>query len=94
MSDFRDLWDSGLINEEMKAEIDLEVSLIGKLIEAREQKGITQAKLAELTGLKQSAIARLETMSTTPKIDTMLKLLKPLGYTLAIVSDTPPMLSK
>ena len=89
MSDFRDLWDSGIVSDEMKAEINLEVALIGKLIEAREQSGMTQAKLAEITGLKQSAIARLETMSATPKIDTMLKLLKPLGYTLAIVPDAP-----
>ena len=89
MSDFKDLWDSGLVSDEMKAEINLEVSLIGKLIEAREQRGMTQAKLAEITRLKQSAIARLETMSATPKIDTMIKLLKPLGYTLAIVPDVP-----
>ena len=91
MSDFKDLFNSDLVSDDIRAEIDLEVSLIGKLIEAREQKGMTQARLAELTGLKQSAIARLETMSTTPKIDTMIKLLKPLGYTLAIVPDTSPM---
>ena len=88
MSDFRDLWnDPEFITYEQRAKIDLEVELIGKLIEAREQRGITQNKLAEMTGLKQSAIARLERMSVTPKVDTMIKILKPLGYKLAIVPD-------
>ena len=88
MSDFRELWNSDLISDELKAEVELEVNLIGKLIEAREQKGITQEQLAKMTGLKQPAIARLEAMSVTPKIDTVLKVLKPLGYTLAIVPDS------
>ena len=85
-SSFRDLWnDPDFMTDEERAEISLEVELIGKLIEAREQKGITQAKLAEISGLTQSSIARLETMAATPKIDTMLKVLTPLGYKLAIV---------
>ena len=48
-------------------------------IEAREKKGITQQKLADMSGMKQSAIARIEKLSATPKIDTMIRLLKPLG---------------
>ena len=88
MSDFRDMWNNpDFIPEERRAKIELEVELIGKLIEAREQKGITQAQLAEMAGLKQSVISRLETMSATPQIDTMIKVLKPLGYKLAIVPD-------
>jgi transcriptional regulator with XRE-family HTH domain len=85
-SSFSDLWnDPNFISDERRAEIDLEVALIGKLIEAREEKGITQQQLAEMSGLKQSSIARLEKMSATPQIDTLLKVLIPLGYTLAIV---------
>jgi len=68
-----------------KEEIEFEVALIGKLIEAREKCGMSQKKLAELTGLKQPAIARLENLKAIPKIDTLFKLLDPLGYTLAIV---------
>jgi transcriptional regulator with XRE-family HTH domain len=84
-SDFNDLWnDPDFISDDLKAEIDLEVALIGKLIEAREEKGITQEKLAEMSGLKQSAIARLEKMSSTPQIDTLIKVLTPLGYKLSI----------
>ena len=85
-SSFNDLWnDPNFISEERRAKIELEVELLGKLIEAREEKGITQEKLAEMSGLKQSAIARLEKMSSKPQIDTLIKVLTPLGYKLAIV---------
>lgn len=68
-----------------REKINFEVSLIGKMIEAREAKGISQRELAELSGVKQPAIARIESMKTTPQIDTLLKVLAPLGYTLGIV---------
>ena len=85
---FNDLWnDDDFLNSNEKARIELEVAFIGKIIEAREKKGITQKKLAEIAGLKQSAIARLENMKATPQLDTLLKVLKPLGYTLAIVPE-------
>jgi len=85
-SNFRDLWnDPNFIGQEQKYKIELEAQLIGKLIEARETKGLTQKELAEQAGIKQSAIARLENMRATPQIDTLFKVLTPLGYTLAIV---------
>lgn len=85
-SKFKDLWnDSNFIDEDERQKIDFDVELICKMIEAREKKGMTQAQLAEQSGLKQAAVARLESMKTTPKIDTVNKLLKPLGYKLAIV---------
>ena len=88
MSDFKNLWnDPDFMSDEQRAEINLEVDLILKLIEAREEKGMTQAKLAEITGLKQSAVARLESMRTKPQIGTIIKVLKPLGYKLAIIPD-------
>jgi len=65
--------------------IYFEVALIGKMIEAREQKGLSQRELAELSGVKQPAIARLESLKVTPQIDTLFKVLYPLGYTLEIV---------
>jgi DNA-binding XRE family transcriptional regulator len=65
--------------------INFEVALIGKMIEAREQKGISQRELAEISGVKQPAIARLESLKATPQIDTLFKVLHPLGYTIEIV---------
>ena len=85
-TDFNELWnDETFIGEEQKARIDFEVSLIGKLIEAREARGLSQKQLADMCGLKQSAIARLEKMGATPKINTLIRVLQPLGYKLDIV---------
>lgn len=68
-----------------REQILFEASLIGKMIEARESRGITQRELARLSGIMQPAIARLESMRTAPQIDTVLRILEPLGYTLEIV---------
>ena len=64
---------------------DLRVALIGEIIKARQEKGISQKKLEELSGVKQPIIARMEKGTTSPQIDTILKLLAPLGKTLAVV---------
>ena len=84
---FEDLWDASNLTQAEKDEIQLKIKIVGKLIEAREQKGISKKRLAEMSGLKQSAIDRFERMQTTPQISTIFKVLKPLGYTLAIVPD-------
>jgi ribosome-binding protein aMBF1 (putative translation factor) len=65
--------------------INFEIALIGRMIEAREEKGLSQRELAELSGIKQPAIARIESMKATPQIDTLFKVLHPLGYTIEIV---------
>ncbi len=77
--------DETKVSKSEKAQVEFEAALIGKLIEARESKGLSQRELAELCGVKQPAIARLESMKTTPQIDTLFKVLSPLGYTLSIV---------
>lgn len=59
--DFDDYFnDETKVSKEDKAIIELETLLIGKMIEIREKKGLTQRELAELTGMKQPAIARLK----------------------------------
>lgn len=74
-----------LFTPEEIAESDLRVALIGELIKARNELGISQKKLEELSGVKQPVIARLERGVSNPQIDTILKILAPLGKTLAIV---------
>jgi DNA-binding XRE family transcriptional regulator len=66
-------------------EIDFEVQLMGAFIEARREKGLTQAELNLLCGIKQTHIARIETGKTDPQLSTVLKLLRPLGKKLAVV---------
>ena len=70
--------------EEISAS-NLRVALIGELIKARQERGISQKKLEELSGVRQPIIARMEKGSTTPQLDTFLKVLAPLGKTLAVV---------
>lgn len=90
-TNFNKVWnDTEFINPSQKAKIELEAALIGKLVEARASKGLSQKELADLSGLKQSAIARLESMKVTPQIDTLLKILQPLGYTLTVVRIEQP----
>lgn len=85
-TNFNELWnDPNFIDASQKAKIDFEVSLIGKMIEAREKKGLSQRQLADMAGIKQPALARLESMKATPQIDTVFKILEPLGYTIKIV---------
>ena len=75
-----------LLTPEEVAESNLRVALIGELIKARQEKGLSQKKLEELSGVKQPVIARMEKGLTTPQLDTILKVLAPLGKTLAVVS--------
>lgn len=84
---FGDIKAKSKLTEAEKDEIQLKIELVGKLIEARENKGISQKTLAEMAGMKQPALARLERGQATPQIDTLFRVLKPLGYTLAIVPD-------
>ncbi len=74
-----------LFTPEEIAASNLRVALIGELIKARQERGISQKKLEELSGVKQPIIARMEKGTTNPQIDTILKVLAPLGKTLAIV---------
>ena len=55
------------------------------MIKARQEKGISQKKLEELSGVKQPVIARMEKGTSNPQLETILKVLVPLGKTLAIV---------
>lgn len=66
------------------AESNLRVALIGEIIKARKEQGISQKKLEELSGVKQPVIARLEQGVTSPNLNTILKILAPLGKTLYI----------
>lgn len=77
--------DEARVSPADRERINFEIALIGKMIEAREQRGMSQRELAEISGVKQPAIARLESMRTTPQIDTLFKVLHPLGYTIEIV---------
>ena len=74
-----------LFTPEEIAESNLRVALIGEFIKARKEKGYSQKKIEELSGVKQPIIARMEKGSTSPQLETVMKVLASLGKTLKIV---------
>lgn len=70
------------ISEEEKSYLNL----LAEMVQVRVDQKITQREMADRIGLKQSAIARLESPSSseTPNAGTILKYLNALGYELTI----------
>ena len=60
-------------------------AIMSDIISARNEQGISQRKLAEMSGVKQPVIARMENGTNSPQLDTVLKVLGALGKTLVIV---------
>lgn len=78
----------GLTPEEEEI-INLEKSVIAAIVGVREQSGLTQQQLSDLCGVKQPVIARLENAVHSPQINSIIRILKPLGYTLTVVKEEP-----
>ena len=74
------------ITEEDEQMIELEKELIMTLVRIREEKGLTQAQMAEICGMSQPTIARLERATHSPQLDSLFKILGPLGYSVQIVA--------
>jgi predicted transcriptional regulator len=70
---------------EEEAAIQLEVDLIQATIDAREKSNLSQRDLSKICGLKQPVIARIESRARSPKVETLLKMLLPMGYTLKVM---------
>ena len=79
--------DSLLTPEEIAAS-NLRVEMMVAISRARRERGLTQQQLEEMSGVKQPVIARMEKGNTKSQIDTVLKVLAPLGKTLYI-GDLP-----
>lgn len=67
----------------------MQAEIMRELVKRRREMGISQRKLGEMTGVTRSAIARLETGQTSPTLETMMKILVPLGKTLIMTDYTP-----
>lgn len=77
-----------LTNPAVKKEYDAledEFALIEALISARVSKKMTQKELAEKVGMKQTAIARLESGESNPTYLTLSKIAKVLGKKVALL---------
>lgn len=58
-----------LLTPEEIAESDLRLALVGELIKARKEKGLSQRELEEVNGVEQPVIARMENGSTIPNLN-------------------------
>ena len=56
--------------------------IVGIFSKTRVKKGYSQRDLAELTGLKQSAIARMESLQAIPRLDTLVRVARALNITI------------
>ena len=65
-------------------EIEALSSIVGAMIEKRNSLGLSQRELAAMCGVPQSSVARIESYKTTPNLDTLLKLFRPLGLSLTV----------
>lgn len=63
---------------------NMRVELIGAMIKARKERGLSQKELGKLSGIKQPVIARMEKGTTNPNLITVLKVVNALDKTLYI----------
>ncbi|MBP5158401.1 MAG: helix-turn-helix transcriptional regulator [Treponema sp.] len=87
MDDFDRLKTELLKDPDFKAEYDAlepEYELIRQLIQARNDRNMTQKQLAERVGTKQSNIARLESGNYNPSFQFLQKVATALGKKLSV----------
>jgi predicted transcriptional regulator len=73
------------VNPNRKADIEemeTVAAIIATLIEQRNALGYSQRQLADLCHMPQSSIARIESCKTVPNLETLIRIMKPLGLTL------------
>ena len=85
MSNWKDVRKELNITSEDEYLIELEKDLIRTMVKLREKQGLSQTELASKCNVKQPVIARMEKSVHSPQIDSLLKVLVPLGYKLQIV---------
>ncbi len=66
-------------------EIELEKEIIKATIEARKSAHLTQQELSKLSGIVQPSIAKIENFTRIPQYTTLMRLLRPMGYTIKVV---------
>lgn len=67
-------------------EMEVLAGIVSTIIEKRNELGMTQRELAKICGLPQSSIARIESCTVKPKVETLIKIMIPLGLTLSAVA--------
>lgn len=86
---FDEVWEglktSGDVKERQTVETAEELArIINSLANARVNAHISQRDLAEKSGIKQSAIARMESLQVVPRLDTVIRIAMCLGVRVAV----------
>ena len=87
MSDFRKYLEKQLQNEEFRAEHEAtraEFEVVRALIAARIESNLSQKELAELSGVRQSNISRIENGTRNPSLAMLKRLAKGIGMQLKV----------
>lgn len=58
--------------------------IVSAIIERRRELEYSQRELADICGIPHSSVARIESCSVRPNVETILKIMKPLGLTLSV----------
>lgn len=62
-----------------------QAAILSAVKETRQSAGFSQRQLANMSGVQQPVIARMEQGTTSPQVETVLKVLYPLDKKLAVV---------
>ena len=74
------------LNEASDTSADaLQDSLIKEIVATRHAKGFVQKQIEAESGVPQAGIYRLERRVTDPQLSTVIRVLRPMGMTLAVV---------
>lgn len=72
-------------NEDREEKLkELEYEFVQDFIKLRKDNHLTQESLANQAGVIRLTITRIENLITSPQINTLIKILEPLGYTVRI----------
>ena len=64
---------------------ELERNVIRGLVQARKSQKLSQRVVGERAGVIRETVAKIENNLNSPQINTLIKLLEPIGYTLGVI---------
>ncbi len=65
--------------------LEEEFALLEQLAALRKEKQLSQRQLCEMISMSQPMLAKIEKMEHSPRLNTLLKILDSLGFTIAFV---------
>lgn len=64
---------------------ELELEVIRQIVQARKSQKLSQRVVGERAGIIRETVAKIENNLNSPQINTLIRLLEPIGYTLGVV---------